>query len=132
LITVHVVSDAPAVREGLSGRGPELERLARIETLVDEPAAEGAVGAHAALQAGGEVFLPLEGVVDVERERERLAAEMSRVEKLLAGTEGKLSNEGFVSRAPEEVVAREREKAASQREQLAVLRDKLRLFEGMA
>lgn len=132
LITVHVVSDAAAVRDGLSGRGPELERLARIGTLVGEAAAAGAVGAHAALQAGGEVFLPLEGVVDVERERERLAAEMSRVEKLLAGTEGKLANEGFVSRAPAEVVVREREKAASQREQLAVLRDKLRLFEGMA
>jgi valyl-tRNA synthetase len=131
-VTVHVVSEAPAVQEGLAGREAELERLARIETVAYGPAEAGAVGAHAALRAGGELFLPLEGVVDAARERERLSTEIDRLEQQLAGTERKLANEQFVNRAPPEVVEKEREKGRSQRERLETLRGKLDLFEGMA
>jgi valyl-tRNA synthetase len=131
-VTVHVVSEAPEVVEGLAGREAELERLARIDALVLGPASEDAVGAHAALQAGGELFLPLAGVVDVERERGRLADEIARLEKQLAGTRGKLANEQFVTRAPPAVVEKEREKERSQEERLATLREKLTLFDGMA
>ena len=131
-VDVHVVRESAAVREGLAGRGSELERLARIGRLEHASAAEGAVGAHAALKAGGEVFIPLEGVVDVERERERLATEIARLEGQLAGTRRKLDNQSFVDRAPAEVVQHERDKAQSQEEQLASLRDKLTLFDTLA
>jgi valyl-tRNA synthetase len=131
-IDVHVNTQSPAVREGLEGRDHELERLARIGRLVLEAPDEGAVGAHAALRAGGEIFIPLEGVVDVARERERLSSEIERLEGQLAGTRRKLENSNFVERAPADVVQHERDKAASQEEQLETLRAKRALFDGMA
>ena len=101
-----------------------------MEPTHPERAGEGTIGAHAVLTGGAEVFLPLEDVVDLERERRRLREEMERLEDRLRDTRRKLDNEQFVTKAPEEVVEREREKARSQREQLEKLGEKLDLFEG--
>jgi valyl-tRNA synthetase len=90
------------------------------------------VGASAVLVSGAEVFLPLEGVIDLARERGRLRAELDRVEGMISGTRGRLENERFVSRAPEEVVRREREKLASLEEQRAKLSGTYAALEGAA
>ena len=80
---------------------------------VEEAAPTGIPGAHAVLRSGGELFLPLAGVVDVERERARVDAELERVEGLLAGSSRKLADPNFTGRAPPEVVEREEEKMRS-------------------
>jgi valyl-tRNA synthetase len=54
-----------------------------------------------------DIFIPLEGLIDVEVEKNRLQKEINRLEGLLKGVAGKLSNEDFVSKAPEDVVKRE-------------------------
>ncbi|MBR0312988.1 MAG: valine--tRNA ligase, partial [Oscillospiraceae bacterium] len=84
----------------------------------DAAAPEGAVEVvtHAA-----RVFMPLAELVDFEKELARIAKEKANAEKQLAGIEGKLSNENFVSKAPEAVVNAEREKA----EKLRALIEKL-------
>jgi valyl-tRNA synthetase len=82
------------------------------------------------LKNGVRVFLPLEGVVDLEKERARLEKEIQRIQGMLKGTEAKLANENFTGRAPAEVVEKERAKAGSQRLQLEGLEEKLRLFQG--
>jgi valyl-tRNA synthetase len=117
-------------RDAVESLGPQLARLARVETVRWERARQGTVGAHGVLTSGVEVFLPLEGLVDFDRERVRLRDEIARLAGLLEGTEKKLANESFVSRAPAEVVERERDKAHGQREQLAKLQAKLDLFQG--
>jgi valyl-tRNA synthetase len=71
---------------------------------------------------GVRVLVPLEGLVDLDKERERLQRELQRVEKDLGAVEKKLSNEGFLSRAPADVVATERERRVA----LTDKRDKLR------
>ena len=53
------------------------------------------------------MYVPVEGVVDVEAERGRLSRELRRVEEDLGRTEAKLAREDFRQRAPAEVVARE-------------------------
>ena len=68
--------------------------------------------AAAGVASGMGVFLPLEGMIDIGKEIERLKKEVAGIEKELAGVMGKLSNESFVSRAPESVVERERNKAS--------------------
>jgi valyl-tRNA synthetase len=90
------------------------------------------VGASAVLRSGTELFLPLAGVIDLDRERTRLRDEAGRLEGLATGTEKKLANEGFVAKAPPEVVEREREKLAGYREQVVKLRAKLAALEGVA
>jgi len=72
-----------------------------------------------------EAFLPLESLVDLDRERERLSRELQAVERELERVQTLLANEGFVRRAPQAVVAREREKLDAYREQQARLQTRL-------
>ena len=107
-----------------------LQRLAKVDTcLLNEDGhgtdGGGAVGAHAVLKNGVEVFIPLEGVIDIARERERLQEQIDRLDVQVDGARSKLSNDGFLSGAPPDVVDREREKKRSFEEQLSKLRRKL-------
>jgi valyl-tRNA synthetase len=77
------------------------------------------------LRGGGELFVPLAGVIDLDRERDRLSREIERLNGLLRQTEQRLSNASFVERAPGDVVEREREKSASYRDQSDRLTAKL-------
>ena len=87
-----------------------LQRLARVKSLsfVDENARP-RLSASAVVE-GEELFVPLEGLIDIEVERQRLQKEIDRVAGMLEGVRRKLENESFVARAPEEVVDKEREK----------------------
>ena len=80
------------------------------------------------LSDGTAVFVPLGDAIDVDRECGRLAAEAERLGRLVEAQEKKLGNQQFVSRAPADVVQREREKATAWREQREVLREKLELL----
>lgn len=73
----------------------------------------------------GEIFIPLGELVDLEKERERLIKEKERLIGEIARAEGKLNNERFVSKAPESVVADEREKIAKYKEMLAKVEERL-------
>jgi len=113
------------VRARLEGERTRLAQVARIGDLRFGPSSEHGIGASAVLRDGTEVFLPLEGLVDLDRERKRLRTEIDRLDVQLEGVERKLSNERFVGRAPEEVVNRERDKAETFRGQRDKLREKL-------
>ncbi|HSR41626.1 MAG TPA: class I tRNA ligase family protein, partial [Longimicrobiales bacterium] len=130
--TVEVVlhAEQDGFRDTVESQGRQLDRLARIGAVRWGRAESGTIGAHDVLTCGVEVFLPLEEVVDLGRERERLRGEIERLQGQLASTERKLANEQFVAKAPDDVVEKEREKGASQRDQLEKLRAKLDLFEG--
>ena len=58
-----------------------------------------------AVVTGAELFLPLEGLIDIDEEIARLAKELEKWAKEVKLVQGKLSNERFVSKAPEAVVA---------------------------
>ena len=75
-----------------------------------------------------EVFLPMEGLVDLEKERARLEKELAKLEGWIKGCQAKLGNEKFVANAPEEVVNQQKDllienqgKAEQVRELLAAL-----------
>ncbi len=68
-----------------------------------------------------EVILPLSGMVDREAESKRLQREIEKWRGQVASTEAKLQNEQFLSRAPADIVQREREKLAEQKDRLGRL-----------
>ena len=86
--------------------------------------AEG-VGASAVLSDGSTVFVPLGETIDVQQECDRLRGELERLDGQLERVTKKLANEQFVSRAPADVVDREREKEQTWREQREALAAKL-------
>jgi valyl-tRNA synthetase len=100
-------------------------RLAQLGELTLNGAAAGEGGAHAVLADGSEVAVALAGAIDVQQECRRLSDELGRLDRQLAGLAVKLANGNFVSRAPADVVAREREKEQTWRAQRDVLAGKL-------
>jgi valyl-tRNA synthetase len=61
--------------------------------------------------ASADLYVPLTGLIDLDEERGRLQRELDKAQQEAARARGKLSNEGFVTRAPEAVVQAERDKA---------------------
>ena len=101
---------------------PHLQRLGKVATLtVGEDLAKPLNSATAVVK-NMELFIPLEELIDLEVERERLSKRIREAEGRLAAVEQKLGNSNFIQRAPESVVAREREKQSAHREQLEKLR----------
>ncbi len=78
--------------------------------------------------SGVEVFLPVEGLIDIEKETQRVKKEIAKVAKDLDQTEKKLSNSNFLDRAPEDVISKEKEKLeefTTQKEKLEEVLSKL-------
>ncbi|HUG41532.1 MAG TPA: valine--tRNA ligase [Longimicrobiales bacterium] len=121
------LAHVPAPLEvALAREEASVRRLAGVGSVARSDGAAGqGGGAHAVLKSGAELFVPLAELIDLERERGRLGEELERVEGLLRGAEQRLGNEQFTTRAPAEVVEREREKAANLRDQAERLDRKL-------
>lgn len=90
-----------------------IQSLARLSSLT--LLAEGDKGPVSVtkLVEGAEVLIPMAGLIDKATELDRLAKEVAKLDAEIERIEGKLGNEGFVARAPEAVVAKERERLAA-------------------
>lgn len=135
-VTIDEVYFAPAstrVRQAIEGGAPYIERMARVAKIqiVDAEGLE-ALGTSATSVVGGtEIRIPLAGLIDIAEEKERIKKELERVEEDIAFVSRKLSNEKFVQRAPEQIVAKEREKLALYEEELATLQKSLAEVEAL-
>ncbi|EOI6423287.1 valine--tRNA ligase [Yersinia enterocolitica] len=90
-----------------------IQSLARLSSLTLLPEGDKGPVSVTKLVEGAEVLIPMAGLIDKATELERLAKEVAKLEAEIERIEGKLSNEGFVARAPEAVVAKERERMAA-------------------
>ncbi len=91
------------------------------ETLIAESFDSSVISADDAVQIvtdAASIFLPLSDIIDVEKEKEKLAIELKKTEGEIARLEGKLQNAGFVAKAPAAVVEGEKEKLAKYKEKL--------------
>ncbi|MCL6431142.1 MAG: valine--tRNA ligase [Anaerolineae bacterium] len=100
------------------------ERLTIAPSLAEKPAK-----ALTLVTNGVEVYLPLAGMVDLEREQARLSRELAEVEADVARARALLANERFVSRAPREVVEKERAKLAAAEERREALAARLEMLQ---
>lgn len=84
--------------------------MAKLDSVKVLESNENAPLSVAKLVANGEILIPMAGFINKEAELARLAKEMEKLKGEVARIEGKLSNEAFVAKAPEQVIAKEREK----------------------
>ena len=116
---LYVLTSVPQVFE--EGEG-FIQRLAYADTvtmLTAEP--ENLDGMVTCTTADAKLYIPMGQLVDAAKELERISKELEKNRKFLSGLEAKLSNEKFTSRAPEAVVAAEREKAQKARDLISQL-----------
>jgi valyl-tRNA synthetase len=119
-VRAAVSGESPATVSALEQERGTITRLAKLSQLTLGESRE-RVGGHAVLSDGTAVFVPLGEAIDVGRECGRLSSEVDRLARLVQSQEQKLGNQQFVSRAPTEVVERERQKLTTWKEQREVL-----------
>ena len=108
----HLIICTPAQEAFRSGIR-YIQKLAYAETVtVQENAPECLDGMVTVATDQASLYMPLAELVDLEKERARIRAELEKSEKLLEAQDRKLANQNFVTRAPESVVNIEREKKA--------------------
>ncbi len=100
-----------------------LMSLAKLESVRVLAADEETPACATALVAKSELMIPMAGLIDKDAELARLDGEIKKTHGEIKRIEGKLGNEGFVAKAPEAVVAKEREKLEGYKETLAKLEE---------
>ena len=115
----------------LSANDAYLKNLARIESIQWLDDNEDAPESATALVGEMKVLIPMAGLIDKDAELARLGKEIERLEKDIARTEGKLSNEKFISKAPEAVVEKERTKLREATASLQQLKEQQTKIEKM-
>ena len=78
--------------------------------------------------SGIEVYLPLKGLIDVDKEIARLNKELQGLEQELGRIEGKLSNEGFLAKAPAAVLEQQKARQLEVREKMTAIRGQIEYF----
>ncbi len=120
---LHILTGKPQVFTEGEGFLQRLAYADEVKLLEAEP--ENLDGMVTITTADAKLYIPMGQLVDVQKEIERITKELEAARKFLSSLEGKLSNEKFVSRAPEAVVAAEREKAAKNRDLIVRLEQSL-------
>lgn len=115
-IDLHIKADNAEVLALLEKGRAYLERFCRPQALVMGVDVTKPARSMTAVVTGAQVFVPLEGLVDIEQELKRLEKELDTLNKEVERAEKKLANPNFVAKAPAEVVEAEREKARMWRE----------------
>ncbi len=126
-IPVTAYTDDAAIRGIIEDNLPLIQALARTGAVGLEPMSAARLpGCATQVIDGAELLVPLKGVINVAAELARLNKEQAKLTQQIGRAEKKLSNEKFLSKAPEEVVAKERAKVDEARERLSKIEEALR------
>lgn len=124
---VYIKTDQPSVfAQGTSF----FEKLAGAsEAIVADESFTPPQNAVSCVVPGAQIFMPLDDLVDKEKELARLTKEKGRLLGEIKRVEGKLNNQGFIAKAPEKVVEEERQKGEKYREMLAKVEENMKLYQ---
>ncbi len=100
-------------RKALQTYTANVTSMTKANNLQIEPSGECPKGAASYIYEDIEIFVPMSGLIDTERELQKLAKEQEKILTQLKRTEGKLANEKFLANAPDEVIKKEKDKAAA-------------------
>ena len=125
-VPVILQSESTSERQILEAGQSYIQELGKVETLTITPALEEELNKTMAGVIGTvQVLIPLAGVVDVEALRAKLEKNLGKVEAEAKSLSGRLANQNFVSKAPEEVVKGVQAAMVEAQKQAEILRDRL-------
>ena len=116
---------APGRCDALAASADLVALLAKLETVTVVHGGEDPKPAGVGLAGDVEVFLPMAGLVDLDKERERLEKELAKLEGWIKGCRAKLANDRFVDNAPADVVQKQKDLLAENEVKTATLRERL-------
>ncbi len=124
--SVYLVSENVEIRSAFESGKSFFASLAKASEVVIQADKTGiADDAVSALIAGAAIYIPFAELVDIEKERERLAKEKARLTKEIARSNGMLNNEKFVSKAPAAKVQEEKDKLEKYQQMMAQVEERL-------
>ncbi|UOQ47283.1 valine--tRNA ligase [Gracilibacillus caseinilyticus] len=109
-IPILVLANNEKVKEQLRANSSYLDRFCNPSELTIDTAIAAPDKAMSAVVTGAEIILPLEGLIDIDKELQRLQTELDKLNKEIERVDKKLANKGFVDKAPAHVVDAEKEK----------------------
>ncbi len=124
--SVYLVSENEEIRSAFESGKTFFASLGRASEVLIQADKEGiAEDAVSAVIAGAAIYIPFAELVDIEKERERLAKEKERLTKEIARSNGMLSNERFISKAPAAKVQEEKDKLEKYQQMMAQVEERL-------
>ena len=130
-VPMFIAAKDAATADVLAANKAYIEKFCNPETLEIGVDLEVPGQTMSAVVTGAEIFMPLAGLINVEEEIARLEKELEKWAKEVKLVSGKLSNEKFVSKAPEALVNAEREKLADYEEKYATVEKRLAELKNM-
>ncbi|MDT7603962.1 MAG: valyl-tRNA synthetase [Acidobacteriota bacterium] len=128
-VRLLVAAPAASIRSVFESGSQQIARLVRAsEILISESLDAPRASARAVLAGGAEVAVPLEGLIDFAKERERLKGEREKLEKEAAKLEAQLANRQFVERAPAEKVSELRQRISDIAQRTRMLAETMEVF----
>jgi valyl-tRNA synthetase len=125
-VPVILQSGSNTERQILESGQSYIQDLAKVETLTITPALEKELKTTMVGVVGTvQVLIPLAGVVDVDALRAKLEKDLAKVEAEIKSLSGRLANQKFVTKAPEEIVQGVKEALVESQKQAEILRDRL-------
>jgi valyl-tRNA synthetase len=99
-----------------------IKKLGKVDNIFTDKYLKKPSASASSIVKGCDLFIPLEGIIDLEVERNRLQKEIVRLANSLNGVNKKLSNQNFIKNAPDEVVEKEKQKKTDWEEKLIKLK----------
>lgn len=124
-ITLHINANSEQGLEQLERGRAYIQRFCRPSELKLGTGLTAPEKSMSSVLSGVELYLPLAGLLDLDAELKRLEGELKRLDGEVTCVQKKLSNEGFVAKAPESVIAAEREKEKDYVEQREKVRARI-------
>jgi len=120
-VDVVLSADTSSLEVLLKENQADIQRLGRIKTLTIDSKIQTVKDSASALVGSLKIFIPLGGLVDLALEKKRMNQEIAQKQKALEGLRSRLGNEAFVSKAPEDVIAKEKERLATFQNEISEL-----------
>jgi valyl-tRNA synthetase len=120
-VDVTLAPENHAQEQILKHNQGDLQRLGKIRTLTIDPNVHTLKESATALVGALKVFIPLAGLVDLAAEKQKMTAEIAQKQKALEGLQSRLGNEDFVSKAPADIIAKEKERQSTLHKEIVEL-----------